>query len=87
VPNPDTYRGKYTDLTNVDNRDLGELYADEVQQVIADTHANGRRIAAFFAESMQGCAGQVVLPPGYLRRVYRWPVHNDALPPLLNILC
>jgi len=71
VPNPDTYRGKYTDRTNTADKDLGELYADEVQQVITDAHANGRRIAAFYAESMQSCAGQVVLPPGYLRRVYR----------------
>lgn len=71
MPNPDTYRGKYTDCANVDNKDLGELYADEVQQVITNARANGRRIAAFFAESMQSCAGQVVLPPGYLRRVYR----------------
>jgi len=71
VPNPDTYRGKYTDCTNVANKDVSEMYADEVQQVIANAHSNGRRIAAFFAESMQSCAGQVVLPPGYLRQVYR----------------
>jgi len=71
VPNPDTYRGKYTDQSNVANKDLGELYANEVQQVITSTHENGRRVAAFIAESMQGCAGQLVLPAGYLRRVYR----------------
>ena len=71
APNPDTYRGKYTDHTNVTNKDLGELYADEVQQIITSAHTNGRRIAAFFAESMQSCAGQVVLPPGYLNQVYR----------------
>lgn len=71
VPHPDTYRGKYTDRTNTVDKDLGELYADEVQKVITDTHATGRRIAAFYAESMQSCAGQIVLPPGYLRRVYR----------------
>ena len=71
VPNPDTYRGKYTEQTTDTKVDVGELYADEVQKVITDAHANGRRIAAFFAESMQSCAGQVVLPAGYLRRVYR----------------
>jgi len=72
VPNPDTYRGRYTDRSSVADRDLGKLYADEVQKVIASAHENGRRIAAFYAESMQSCAGQVVLPPGYLRRVYRY---------------
>jgi len=51
-----------------------------VQKVITGAHANGRRIAAFFAESMQSCAGQVVLPPGYLRRVYRCDAHDDNLP-------
>lgn len=72
MPNPDTYRGKFTDRTNTEkNEDLGELYAKEVQKAIGDAHASGRRIAAFYAESMQGCAGQVVLPPGYLRQVYR----------------
>lgn len=28
------------------------------------------RVAAFFAESIMGCGGQVVLPDGYLARVY-----------------
>jgi len=70
VPNPDTYRGRYTD--GAADRDLGKLYADEVQKVIAGAREDGgRRIAAFYAESLQSCAGQVIPPPGYLRRVYR----------------
>ena len=75
MPNPDTYRGKYTDHTVVVDKDFGELYADEVQKVIDDARVNGRQIAAFYAESLQSCAGQVVPPPGYLRRVYRCTVY------------
>ena len=78
MPNPDTYQGKYTDRTDAVNKDLGELYADEVQRAITNAHANGRRIAAFIAESIQGCAGHIILPDGYLRRVYRYAVMNDT---------
>ena len=86
MPNPDTYRGKYTYRNSIADKDLGKLYADEVQKVIADAHANGRQIAAFYAESMQSCAGQVILPPGYLRRVYRCAVHDDDLPLIIIII-
>jgi 4-aminobutyrate aminotransferase-like enzyme len=73
--NPDTYRGKYTDSMKghdlVKGRDLGELYADDVKQIIDSAHLEGRRIAAFYAESLQSCAGQVIPPAGYLNKVYR----------------
>ncbi|HLJ46872.1 MAG TPA: aminotransferase class III-fold pyridoxal phosphate-dependent enzyme [Bryobacteraceae bacterium] len=36
----------------------------------ADVAACGTRPAAFICESILSCAGQVVLPPGYLRRAY-----------------
>lgn len=31
----------------------------------------GKRVAAFIAESLQSCGGQIIYPPGYLRRVYQ----------------
>lgn len=54
---------------------LGELYANEVKKLIDQAHKNDRRIAAFFAESMISCGGQIVLPKGYLKKVYEH-VHN-----------
>ena len=70
VPNPDVYRGKYTSKDHP-NEDLGAKYADEVKQVLDRCAQEGRQVAAFFAESLQSCAGQVIPPPGYLRNVYK----------------
>ena len=55
VPMPDPYRHAATD------------YALPV----AETAARMPDLAAFFCESAIGCAGQVILPPGYLRDAYR----------------
>ena len=66
----DTYRGKY----NVDTHpgaDFGKLYADDVKAMIDGVRQSGRSIAALFAESIVCCGGQVFLPPGYLREVYK----------------
>lgn len=51
---------------------MGELYANEVKSLIDIAHQNKRKIAAFFAESMISCGGQVVLPKGYLKKVYEY---------------
>jgi len=61
--NPDTYRGKYTDKTHP-GQDLGELYAQDVQALLEAAKAAGRKVAAFYAESLQSCAGQIIPPPG-----------------------
>lgn len=70
APSPDIYRGKYTEL-NSPGQDLGELYAGEVKKILEEAEAGGRRVAAFYAESLQSCGGQVIPPPGYLKNVYR----------------
>jgi ethanolamine-phosphate phospho-lyase len=70
APAPDIYRGKFTDQNCRPDQDLGELYANEVKTLIDAAHSNGRHIAAFYAESLQSCGGQVIPPPGYLRNVY-----------------
>jgi 4-aminobutyrate aminotransferase-like enzyme len=58
LPCPDTYRG-----TGLDG-------AAAARAAIASAERAGARIAAFFAESLVSCGGQVVLPPGYLAGVY-----------------
>ncbi len=63
---PEPYRGPY----KLDDPQVGEKYAAHVQQAIERIEAQGRGVAAFVAESLLGCGGQVVLPPGYLPAAY-----------------
>ncbi|KAM3939041.1 ethanolamine-phosphate phospho-lyase [Leptodactylus fuscus] len=65
APSPDIYRGNYRE----DHPDPGAAYADEVNSIIKEAHENNRQIAAFIAESMQSCGGQIIPPPGYFQRV------------------
>lgn len=67
APCPDVYRGKYRDCDYPDGTDLGQLYAQEVQRIL-DRSPTG--VAAFIAESLQSCGGQIIPPPDYFRRVY-----------------
>ncbi|WP_283134375.1 aminotransferase class III-fold pyridoxal phosphate-dependent enzyme [Rhizohabitans arisaemae] len=60
---PDPYRGR---LRAGRDDDLGPRYADSVAERLLALNAAGRRPAAFFAESLQSCGGQVVYPGGYL---------------------
>jgi len=71
APCPDIYRGKH----NVDNcsnkTDFGKKYAEDVKAICDDLKSKGRGVAAFFAESMMSCAGQIIPPPNYLKNVYK----------------
>uniref|UniRef100_M3YBK5 Ethanolamine-phosphate phospho-lyase n=2 Tax=Mustela putorius furo TaxID=9669 RepID=M3YBK5_MUSPF len=71
APTPDTYRGKYRE----DHADPASAYADEVKEIIKEAHNNGRKIAAFIAESMQSCGGQIIPPAGYFQKVAEY-VHR-----------
>ncbi|WP_433508754.1 aminotransferase class III-fold pyridoxal phosphate-dependent enzyme [Nonomuraea sp. CA-143628] len=64
---PDPYRGRLRAGRDVD---LGPRYAGSVADRLAGLVAAGRRPAAFFAESLQGCGGQIVYPDGYLRGAF-----------------
>ena len=70
VPVPDRYRGKFTER-NSPGKDIGLLYANEVKSAIDKVHKNGHKIAAYYSESLQSCGGQIMLPPGYLKNVYK----------------
>lgn len=65
APSPDVYRGKY----RADHPDPAAAYANEVKDIIEGVHGKGRKIAAFIAESLQSCGGQVIPPPGYFQQV------------------
>ncbi len=58
---PDTYRGAYRNLETA-----GREYAREIEE-----KARQNQVAAFICESALSCAGQVILPRGYLSQVYR----------------
>ncbi|KAK9524666.1 hypothetical protein VZT92_017037 [Zoarces viviparus] len=65
APSPDVYRGKY----RADHPDPASAYADEVKDMIHGVHGKGGKIAAFIAESLQSCGGQVIPPVGYFQQV------------------
>jgi 4-aminobutyrate aminotransferase-like enzyme/Ser/Thr protein kinase RdoA (MazF antagonist) len=65
VPLPDVYRGLYRS----DDPSATQKYAQHVAEVIAGLKEHG--LAGFIAESLPSVAGQIVLPNGYLAKVYQ----------------
>lgn len=61
APIPDTFRGIYKD------RDAGKKYAGKLDDAIEKSKG---QIAAFIAEPIVGCGGQVPLASDYLNEVY-----------------
>lgn len=66
IPMPDPYRGPYFGT----DEKCGENYAAHLDQAINAIHERGEKLAAFYCESLLGCGGQIVLPPGYLKAAY-----------------
>lgn len=66
APIPDDYRGPF----KRNDPHAGPKYAAQVQDVIANIHAKGRRLGGYIAETLPSVGGQIVLPPGYLADVY-----------------
>ena len=67
LSSPDLFRGKY----RKSSPHPGLSYAEEADELIKDLEKKGYKIAAFIHESLLGCAGQIELPEGYLKEVYR----------------
>ncbi len=64
---PDPYRGRLRSTAT----DAGEGYGDDVAAALARAvEHDPRGPAAFIAESISGCGGQVVFPEGYLARAH-----------------
>lgn len=68
APLPDTYRGLYRE----DHPNPGQAYADTVRDLIGEVHGKGRKISAFFAESLPSVGGQIILPRGYSPKVAKY---------------
>lgn len=62
---PDVYRDE-----DGDSSKAGQHYADAVQNAIERIHGRGKKLAAFFAEGILGCGGQMTLPDDYLKTAY-----------------
>ncbi len=67
APIPDDYRGPY----RRGEPDLARRYAQQVAKILDDMKSQGRRPAAYIAESVPSVGGQVFFPEGYLAEVYR----------------
>ena len=63
---PDPYRGKYQG----DCLDSAKSYAQSVEKTLAKLSQQGKKPSAFICESLQGVAGQIIMPQGYLNEVY-----------------
>ena len=63
---PDGYRGAPGGF----GAEAGEYFARSVAKAVDNIRARGRRPAAFFAEGIMGCGGQMPLPDSYLKRAY-----------------
>ena len=68
LPLPDGFRGKFRSDRYPD--DWQNRFAEDAVKQIEDLTKSGRKIGSFFAESLPGCGGQIVLPDGYLKQVY-----------------
>ncbi|MGK0388324.1 MAG: ethanolamine-phosphate phospho-lyase [Maribacter sp.] len=72
LPMPDEYRGKYRNPLN----NTGSLYAKDAIEII---QKNSEGIAAFIAESIMGCGGQIPLPQGYLKEMFAFIRNQGGL--------
>lgn len=68
VPMPDLYRGAFS-LEQYP--DAAARYASAAVDVVRSAASEGKQVNAFFAESLLGCGGQVPLPNGYLKAIYK----------------
>lgn len=64
---PDPYKGPHRGY----GQEAGRAYAAEVAVAARQVQDQGGRLAAFLAESISGCGGQVVFPQGYLPAAFQ----------------
>ena len=67
---PDTYRGHHRRRDGIRDTELAALYADDVARSAALLRDRGHGVAAFIAEPILGCGGQIEPPPGYLAAAF-----------------
>ena len=72
---PDGIRGRwrYSDKSWV------KKYIQQVQNLIDEIYVNNKRLSCFIVESILGCGGQIILPPSYLKEVFKLIRKRNAL--------
>uniref|UniRef100_A0A0N4ZHW7 Alanine--glyoxylate aminotransferase 2-like n=1 Tax=Parastrongyloides trichosuri TaxID=131310 RepID=A0A0N4ZHW7_PARTI len=75
VPTPDVYRGEYrlTDDKLHDKESLieaGKKYSMKIKDILDKSNENG--VAAYIAEALQSCGGQILPPEHYFRDVGKY---------------
>ena len=68
---PDMYRGRFRRGDGISDEELGVRYAGEVAGAARLLGDRGHGVAAFVAEPILSCGGQIEPPPGYLAAAYR----------------
>ena len=63
---PDPYRGEFPGT----DKEAAARYAADVGRVVAELAEQGKKPGAYICESLQGVAGQIIMPDGYLQAVY-----------------
>lgn len=63
---PDTFRGAHRN----GDPEACRKYTDDIKVITDQLAAQGKGVAAFYAESLVGTGGQIVLPEGYLQQAY-----------------
>ena len=70
VPMPDSFRGLHCESQG----NIAQQYASYVEEICGELsrkrRKDNRKLAAFICESILSCAGQIVLPDGYLKAAY-----------------
>lgn len=64
---PDDFRGAF----RRDDPERAEGFAEDVGRAVTELAATSYGVAAFLAEPILSCGGQIVPPPGYLAGAYR----------------
>ncbi|XP_063719799.1 5-phosphohydroxy-L-lysine phospho-lyase-like [Symsagittifera roscoffensis] len=79
VPMPDPVRGKFAHIK--DEAEQCDAYLKDLAEVIeSEKDENGVcSVAAFIAESFPSCAGQIIFPKNYLKRVFELLHKEDIL--------
>ena len=72
---PDEIRGKWTNK----NYKWVNKYIDEAEDIISKTFNKKNSLSSFFFESILGCGGQIELPKGYLKNIFKLVRQKNAL--------
>ena len=64
---PDGLRGKW----KYSDKNWINKYILQVKIIVDRFYKDKKKLSCFFVESILGCGGQVVLPPNYLKEVFK----------------